>query len=135
MKKVPEMDWERLIPGHPGQPGGRLGTKHDVRGRLELLQTASAELKKLAQEVKCWGPAEKEFALPRYEKWPGYAAGLPRMARRYCGLWGRRLIGPQVLRPGAVNGGRERYGPRQEIRANSYPSVGATAPVPCIKEH
>src|SRR5213593_2354697 len=26
MKKVLAMDWDRLIPGHPGQPGGRLGT-------------------------------------------------------------------------------------------------------------
>jgi hypothetical protein len=25
------MDWEKLIPGHPGQPGGRLGTKKDVQ--------------------------------------------------------------------------------------------------------
>ena len=25
------MDWERLIPGHPGQPNGRLGTKKDAK--------------------------------------------------------------------------------------------------------
>ncbi|MGH8662090.1 MAG: MBL fold metallo-hydrolase, partial [Burkholderiales bacterium] len=28
------MDWERMIPGHPGQPGGRLGTKKDVQDQL-----------------------------------------------------------------------------------------------------
>ena len=88
LKKVLDMDWERLIPGHPG-PGGRLGTKQDVQDQLELLQTASAEIRKLAQEGKCWLPAEKEFTLPKYEKWPGYANGLPFLARRYCGLWGR----------------------------------------------
>lgn len=88
IKKVLAMDWERLIPGHPG-PGDRLGTKKDVEDQLTLLQTASAEMKKLAQEGKCWDPAEKEFQLPQYEKWPGYAAGLPFIARRYCGLWGR----------------------------------------------
>lgn len=88
LKKVLEMDWERLIPGHPG-PGGRLGTKQDVKDMLELLETASAEMKKLAHEGKCWLPAEKEFTLPKYEQWPGYAAGLPFIARRYCGLWGR----------------------------------------------
>jgi glyoxylase-like metal-dependent hydrolase (beta-lactamase superfamily II) len=88
LKKVLEMDWDRLIPGHPG-PGDRLGTKKDVQDQLELLQTASAEMKKLAQAGRCWDPAEKEFKLPQYESWPGYAAGLPFIARRYCGLWGR----------------------------------------------
>ena len=88
IKKVLAMDWERLIPGHPG-PGDRLGTKKDVEDQLKFLQTASAEMKKLAQAGKCWEPAEKEFQLPDYEKWPGYAAGMPFVARRYCGLWGR----------------------------------------------
>jgi len=90
MNAVLEMDWERLIPGHPG-PGGRLGTKQDVRNQLELLQTASAEIKKLAQEGKCWLPVEKDFTMPKYEKWPGYAAGLPFVARRYCAYWGRGI--------------------------------------------
>ncbi len=88
LKKVLTLDWERLIPGHPG-PGDRLGTKKDVEDQLVLLQTASAEMKKLAQDGKCWDTAEKEFKLPDYEKWPGYASGLPFIARRYCGLWGR----------------------------------------------
>jgi glyoxylase-like metal-dependent hydrolase (beta-lactamase superfamily II) len=88
MKQVLKLDWERLIPGHPG-PGDRLGTKKDVEDQLTLLQTASAEIKKLAHEGKCWEPAEKEFKMPEYEKWPGYAAGIPFIARRYCGLWGR----------------------------------------------
>lgn len=88
LKKVLSMDWERLIPGHPG-PGDRLGTKKDVEDQLKLLQTASATMKELAQQGKCWDAAEKEFRLPDYEKWPGYAGGLPFIARRYCGLWGR----------------------------------------------
>jgi glyoxylase-like metal-dependent hydrolase (beta-lactamase superfamily II) len=88
MKAVLAMDWDRLIPGHPA-PGDRLGTKKDVQDQLELLQTASAEMRKLALEGKCWDTAEKEFKLPAYEKWPGYANNLQFMARRYCGLWGR----------------------------------------------
>ncbi len=88
MKTVLAMDWDRLIPGHPG-PGDRLGTKKDVEDQLKLLQTASAEMRKLAQEGKCWDQAEKDFKLPGYENWPGYASGLPFIARRYCGLWGR----------------------------------------------
>ena len=88
LQKVYLMDWERLIPGHPGV-GDRLGTKKDVQDQLGLLQAASEEMKTLAQQGKCWDPAEKEFKLAGYEKWPGYAAGLPFIARRYCGLWGR----------------------------------------------
>jgi glyoxylase-like metal-dependent hydrolase (beta-lactamase superfamily II) len=89
IKKVIAMDWERMIPGHPGQPNGRLGTKKDAEDQLALLQEASAEMKKLAQDGKCWDTAEKEFKLPKYASWPGYENGLPFIARRYCGLWGR----------------------------------------------
>lgn len=88
VKKVLAMDWERMIPGHPG-PGDRLGTKDDARNLLTFMQDASMEMQKLAREGKCWEPAEKEFKLPKYETWPGYEAGLPFVARRYCGLWGR----------------------------------------------
>jgi glyoxylase-like metal-dependent hydrolase (beta-lactamase superfamily II) len=88
IKKIIAMDWERMIPGHPG-PGGRLGTKEDAQNLLTLLQEASAEMKKLAQEGKCWDTAEKEFKLPKYASWPNYENGLPFIARRYCGLWGR----------------------------------------------
>jgi glyoxylase-like metal-dependent hydrolase (beta-lactamase superfamily II) len=88
IKKVLAMDWDRLIPGHPDS-GGRLGTKKDVEDQLKLLQSASAEMQKLAREGKCWDTAEKEFKLPDYASWPGYEQGLPFIARRYCGLWGR----------------------------------------------
>lgn len=88
IKKVLALDWERLIPGHPG-PGDRLGTKQDAQDQLAFLQDASAEMKVLAQNGKCWDSAEKEFKLPKYESWPGYANNLPFVARRYCGLWGR----------------------------------------------
>ena len=91
MKEVLAMNWERMIPGHPGQPGDRLGTKKDVEDQLKLLQTASTEMKKLAQDGKCWDTAEKEFKLPGYESWPGYENNLPFIARRYCGLWGRGI--------------------------------------------
>jgi len=82
------MDWATLIPGHPG-PGDRLGTKKDAEDQLQLLKDASAEMKVLAREGKCWDQGEKEFKLEKYASWPGYAAGLPFIARRYCGLWGR----------------------------------------------
>lgn len=88
IKKILQMDWERLIPGHPGV-GGRLGTKEDVQNVLTFLQHASAEVKKEAQEGKCWDRVEKELKLPKYAGTPGYEQALPFVLRRYCGLWGR----------------------------------------------
>ena len=88
IKQILAMDWERLIPGHPG-PGDRLGTKKDAQDQLTFLQDASEAVKIPAREGKCWEPAEKEVRLPKYETWPGYEANLPFVLRRYCGLWGR----------------------------------------------
>ena len=53
------------------------------------MQEASAQMKTQAQDGKCWQPAEKDFKLPKYASWPNYENGLPYVARRYCGLWGR----------------------------------------------
>jgi glyoxylase-like metal-dependent hydrolase (beta-lactamase superfamily II) len=89
LKQILAMDWERMIPGHPGAPGGRLGTKQDVQNLLTLLQEASAEIKTLAQAGKCWDAVEKEFKMEKYANLPGYQNGLQFVARRYCGLWGR----------------------------------------------
>jgi glyoxylase-like metal-dependent hydrolase (beta-lactamase superfamily II) len=88
LERVLKMDWDRLIPGHPG-PGGRLGTKEDVKNLLAFLQHASAEVRTAAREGGCWERVEKELQLPKYENWPGYKQGLPFVLRRYCGLWGR----------------------------------------------
>ena len=89
MKKVLAMDWDKLIPGHPGAPNGRLGTKKDVQDQLAFLQDASAAVKTEAQAGKCWDGVEKDLKLPKYQSWPGYEQNLPFVLRRYCGLWGR----------------------------------------------
>ena len=89
IESIIAMDWERMIPGHPGQPGGRLGTKDDARAQLQFLRDASEAVKIAAREGKCWEPAEKEVTLPKYESWPGYKNNLQFVLRRYCGLWGR----------------------------------------------
>ena len=44
IKQILAMDWERLMPGHPGA-GGRLGTKQDAQDQLMFLQDASAAVK------------------------------------------------------------------------------------------
>jgi glyoxylase-like metal-dependent hydrolase (beta-lactamase superfamily II) len=88
IQRVLKLDWNTLIPGHPGV-GGRLGTKADAQDQLTFLQDASAAVKVEAQAGKCWDPVEKELKLPKYASWPGYEANLPFVLRRYCALWGR----------------------------------------------
>jgi glyoxylase-like metal-dependent hydrolase (beta-lactamase superfamily II) len=88
IQRVLKLDWNTLIPGHPGA-GGRFGTKADAQDQLTFLQDASAAVKAEAQAGKCWDPVEKELKLPKYASWPGYEQGLPFVLRRYCGLWGR----------------------------------------------
>lgn len=87
-KQIMSMDWDRLIPGHPGT-GGRLGTKKDAQEQLTFLQDVSAAVKVEAQQGRCWEPVEKELKLPKYASWPGYEANLQFALRRYCALWGR----------------------------------------------
>jgi glyoxylase-like metal-dependent hydrolase (beta-lactamase superfamily II) len=89
MQRVLKMDWQRLIPGHPGQPADRLGTKKDVEDQLAFLRDASEEVKTAARAGKCWDAAEKEVKLEKYQNWPGYQNNLQFVVRRYCGLWGR----------------------------------------------
>jgi glyoxylase-like metal-dependent hydrolase (beta-lactamase superfamily II) len=88
LKRLLALDWERMIPGHPG-PGGRLGTKQDVRDHLAYLQELSAEVKKAADAGKCWDAAIREIRLPKYESWANYAQYLPGNIERYCYWWGR----------------------------------------------
>lgn len=88
IKQILAMDWERLIPGHPGA-GGRLGSKKDVQDQLTFLQDASAAVKAEAQQGRCWEPVESQLKLPKYASWPNYEANLQFVLRRYCALWGR----------------------------------------------
>jgi glyoxylase-like metal-dependent hydrolase (beta-lactamase superfamily II) len=88
IKQILAMEWERLIPGHPGA-GGRLGTKQDAQDQLTFLQDASAAVRAEAQQGRCWDPVESTLKLPKYASWPNYEANLQFVLRRYCLLWGR----------------------------------------------
>jgi glyoxylase-like metal-dependent hydrolase (beta-lactamase superfamily II) len=88
IKQILAMDWERLIPGHPGA-GDRLGTKKDVQDQLTFLQDASSAVRAEAQQGRCWEPVESTLKLPKYGNWPNYEANLQFVLRRYCALWGR----------------------------------------------
>jgi len=47
LRRVLAMDWERLIPGHPG-PGGRLGNKQDVENLLQYMSDLATAVKTAA---------------------------------------------------------------------------------------
>jgi len=86
VKKVLAMDWDRLLPGHPG-PGGRLGTKEDVQNLVGYLTDLSAEVKKAADAGKCPDAAKAEIKLPKYASWTNYDRYLAGNIERYCAYW------------------------------------------------
>jgi glyoxylase-like metal-dependent hydrolase (beta-lactamase superfamily II) len=88
IKRVIAMDWDRMIPGHPG-PNGRLGTKKDAQDHLTYLQELSAEVKKAADDNKCFDTAMKDIKLPKYATWRNYDTWLSSNVERYCYYWGR----------------------------------------------
>jgi glyoxylase-like metal-dependent hydrolase (beta-lactamase superfamily II) len=91
LKKVIAMDWDRLIPGHPGPGGRQIGTKDDARNQLAYLEDLSAAVKKAVSEGKSYADAEKEIKLPKYEKWGGYENFLQMNIERYYDFHNRGI--------------------------------------------
>jgi glyoxylase-like metal-dependent hydrolase (beta-lactamase superfamily II) len=91
LKKVIAMDWETLIPGHPGPGGKQTGTKDNAREQLAYLQDLSAAVKQAVSEGKSYADAQKEIKLPKYEAWPNYNAFLPMNIERYYDFWNRGI--------------------------------------------
>ena len=91
LDRVLAMDWDRLVPGHPG-PGGRLGTKDDIRLLKDYMTDVSNAARTLAAERKCLNDdAMRAVRLPKYEGWGGYAMFLPGNVQRFCEYWGRGI--------------------------------------------
>ena len=91
LKKVIAMDWETLIPGHPGPGGKQTGTKDNAREQLAYLQDLSAAVKSAVNESKSYADAQKDIKLPKYEAWPNYNAFLPMNIERYYDFWNRGI--------------------------------------------
>src|SRR3954467_94048 len=91
LKKVIAMDWETLIPGHPGPGGKQTGTKDNAREQLAYLQELSAAVKSAVSESKSYADAQKDIKLPKYEAWPNYNAFLPMNIERYYDFWNRGI--------------------------------------------
>jgi len=87
--RVLALDWDRWIPGHPG-PGGRLGTKDDVRLNKEYLTDVSNAAKDLADKGQCLNDdAMRAVKLPKYENLGMYNIWLFGNVERFCEYWGR----------------------------------------------
>ena len=92
LAKVIAMDWETLIPGHPGPGGKQTGTKDDARNALSYLQDLSAAVKQLASEGKCYNnDAMRELKLPKYEGWTNYGPFLSMNVERFCDFYNRGI--------------------------------------------
>ena len=91
MKKVIAMDWDRLIPGHPGPGGRQTGTKEDAKNDLAYLQDLSAAVKKEVDDGKSLADAIKDIKLPKYESWANYGTFLPMNIERYYDYWNRGI--------------------------------------------
>src|SRR5216683_1331570 len=91
LKKVIAMDWDRIIPGHPGPGGRQIGTREEAINQLDYLQDLSAAVKKAVSEGKSYADAEKEIKLPKYESWGGYGPFLPMNIERYYDFHNRGI--------------------------------------------
>ncbi len=91
LKKVIAMDWDRLIPGHPGPGGRQTGTKDDARAMLAYLEDLSAAVKKAAEDGKCYADAMRDVKLPKYENLTNYGPFLPMNIERYCDFYNRGI--------------------------------------------
>jgi hypothetical protein len=91
LKKVIAMDWETLVPGHPGPGGKQTGTKDNAREELAYLQDLSSAVKKAVNDNKSYADAQKDIKLPKYEGWPNYNAFLPMNIERYFDFWNRGI--------------------------------------------
>lgn len=90
LKKTLALNWERMIPGHPG-PGGRLGTKKDMEQQLAFMTDLNAEVKKASDAGKCFDPAVKDVRLPQHNTLQNYEQNIEWVIHRYCGYWGRGI--------------------------------------------
>jgi glyoxylase-like metal-dependent hydrolase (beta-lactamase superfamily II) len=89
LDRVLALDWDRMIPGHPG-PGGRLGNKDDVRYIKGYMTDVSTAAKELADKGQCLNDdAMRAVKLPKYEGVGMYNVWLFGNVERFCEYWGR----------------------------------------------
>src|SRR5579883_10688 len=91
MKKILAMDWDRLIPGHPGAGGRQIGNKDDVKADLDYMLDLSAAVKQAVDAGKSYAEAIRDIKLPKYEGLAGYQQNLAGNIERYYDYWNRGI--------------------------------------------
>ena len=91
LQRLIALDWETMIPGHPGPGGKQTGTKDNAREELAYLQELSAAVKSEVDAGKSYDDAVKDISLPKYQAWPNYKAFLPMNIERYFDYWNRGI--------------------------------------------
>jgi glyoxylase-like metal-dependent hydrolase (beta-lactamase superfamily II) len=91
MKKLVAMDWEKLIPGHPGAGGRQVGTKQDAQVDLDYVLDLSAAVKEAVNAGKSYQEAIRDIKLPKYENLAGYQQNLAGNIERYYDYWNRGI--------------------------------------------
>ncbi len=91
LQRLIALDWETLIPGHPGPGGKQTGTKDNAREELAYLQDLSAAVKSEVDAGHSYDEAMKNISLPKYQAWPSYKAFLPMNIERYYDYWNRGI--------------------------------------------
>src|SRR5215467_722434 len=91
IKKTLVMDWDKLIPGHPGAGGRQVGNKDDVKADLDYMLDLSAAVKQAVDAGKTYADAIRDIKLPKYENLPGYQQNLAGNIERYYDYWNRGI--------------------------------------------
>jgi glyoxylase-like metal-dependent hydrolase (beta-lactamase superfamily II) len=91
MKKIVAMDWERMIPGHPGAGGRQIGNKQDAQVDLDYVLDLSAAVKQAVEQGKNYAEAIRDIKLPKYENLAGYQQNLAGNIERYYDYWNRGI--------------------------------------------
>jgi glyoxylase-like metal-dependent hydrolase (beta-lactamase superfamily II) len=80
------LEWDVLVPGHPG-PGGRLGTRADAENFKQYLLDVQAMARDLTAQGRCINDQVlRDARLSRYEGWGGYQQYLSGNLERFCYL-------------------------------------------------
>jgi glyoxylase-like metal-dependent hydrolase (beta-lactamase superfamily II) len=91
MKKIVAMDWDRMIPGHPGAGGRQIGNKQDAQVDLDYVLDLSAAVKQAVEQGKNYAEAIRDIKLPKYENLAGYQQNLAGNIERYYDYWNRGI--------------------------------------------
>ena len=91
IKKILAMDWDKLIPGHPGAGGRQVGNKDDVKTDLDYILDLSTAVKQAVDAGKSYADAIRDIKLPKYEGLAGYQQNLAGNIERYYDYWNRGI--------------------------------------------